>query len=144
MLTEATRKSVIFSLKKLEVLIKNAEAQGFKRWWEENEIWHHYFNVVAHILVGEEATAANEKLRRSKAIPAESLECLNNKKYRGSKFMKANQLCSVEREQGATEKGRITKVYYPEQGETTRYEITLDNGKVTTLDRSKVTPKIWS
>ena len=78
-LTESTRKWADYTLKKMEKLVKKAEKVGYKRWWENEEIWRHYFSIVGRILIGKERTTADELLSRSKAIRAETLDELNRK-----------------------------------------------------------------
>lgn len=83
-LTEATRKSVQFNLDKMEKLVTEAEKKGYQRWWENNEIWKHYFSVVGRILIGKQRTIAQKLLNRSKAVRAETLDELYAKQ-RGEK-----------------------------------------------------------
>ena len=79
MLSEATHKHIDFSLNKLEKLVEKGEEKGHKRWWENNEIWQHYFIIVSQIFAGKRRTRAEALLRRSKAIPSETLAELNKK-----------------------------------------------------------------
>ena len=74
MLSEAMHKSIDFSLQKMKKLVAEAEKKGYKRWWENNQIWEYYFHIVGHILAGKKQIKADELLSRSKKIRAETLD----------------------------------------------------------------------
>ena len=69
MLNETTAKHINFSLKKMRKLVRKIEQQGFKRFWEDNEIWSHYFIIVSRVFTGKRYAEADKLLSRSKAIP---------------------------------------------------------------------------